>query len=154
MGPEPLVPSRNRGCTTIRNKRKQKMVQKERRRPLREHRRGTPLIISKGIVDIMVQCPETEQEVRWRFLALYCPSCPVNLISLSAIGTGKLQELKLRNSREGWNGEFTISSPDGKTHRMCAKEHPHMRGSVCVEVRMKQKRTRSRERIRREEFVS
>ena len=46
MGPEPLVPSRNRGCTTIRNKRKQKMVQKERRRLLREeHRRGTPLII-------------------------------------------------------------------------------------------------------------
>jgi len=92
------------------------------------------VVNSKGTVDIMVQCPETEQGVRWRFLALYCPSCPVNLISLSAIGTRKQQELKFRNSREGWNGEFTISSPDGKTHRLCAKEHPRMHGIVCVEV--------------------
>lgn len=92
------------------------------------------VVNSKGTVDIMVQCPETEQGVRWRFLALYCPSCPVNLISLSAIGTRERQELKFRNSREGWNGEFTISSPHGKTHRLCAKEHPRMHGIVCVEV--------------------
>ena len=45
-----------------------------------------------------------------------------------AIGDGKL-----RNSRKGWNGEFTINLPDGKSYRWCAKEHPHMHGIVCVE---------------------
>ncbi|CAL6411660.1 unnamed protein product [Bathycoccus prasinos] len=96
---------------------------------------GNKKVVSrKGIVDIMVQCPETEQEVRWRFLALCCPSCPVNLIALSAIGDGKRQKLNFWNSRKGWNGEFTINSPDGKTHKMCAKEHPRMKGIVCVEV--------------------
>ncbi|CAL6414308.1 unnamed protein product [Bathycoccus prasinos] len=48
--------------------------------------------------------------------------------------TEKQQEPKLRNSRKGWNGEFTINLPDGKSHRWCAKEHPQMHGIVCVEV--------------------
>ena len=54
--------------------------------------------------------------------------------SLSAIGNRERQELKSRNSREGWNGEFTISSPDGKTHRLCAKEHPQIHSILYVEV--------------------
>ena len=48
--------------------------------------------------------------------------------------TEKRQEPKLRNSRKGWNGEFTINLPDGKSHRFCAKEHPHIHGIVCVVV--------------------
>ncbi len=84
------------------------------------------------MVDIIVQCPETEKEIRWRFFALYCPSCPANLISLSATGDGN--NVDFQNSQKGWSGRLTITSPDGKTHKLCAKEHLNMQGLVCVEV--------------------
>jgi hypothetical protein len=84
------------------------------------------------MVDIIVQCPETEKEIRWRFFALYCPSCPANLISLSATGDGNTVDFQ--NSEKGWSGRLTITSPDGKTHTLCAREHLNMQGLVCVEV--------------------
>jgi len=48
---------------------------------------------------------------------------------------GKYRFLRLETEKlQGWNGEFTINLPDGKSHRWCAKEHPQMHGIVCVEV--------------------
>jgi len=93
---------------------------------------STKVVNKKGMVDIIVQCPETEKEIRWRFFALYCPSCPANLISLSATGDGNTVDFQ--NSKKGWTGRLTITSPDGKTHTLCAKEHLNMQGLVCVEV--------------------
>ena len=92
------------------------------------------LVKFRGTVDIVARCAKTKKEARWRFQALYCPSCPENLISLSALGDNKSKELKLRTSREGWCGEFVINSPDGKSHRWCAAEHPQLKGIVCVNI--------------------
>ena len=48
---------------------------------------------------------------------------------------GKYRFLRLETEKlQGWNGEFMINLPDGKSYRWCAKEHPHMHGIVCVEV--------------------
>ena len=93
---------------------------------------STKIVNRKGMVDIIVQCPETERKIRWRFFALYCPSCPANLISLSAAGDGN--SVDFQNSQKGWSGRITITSPDGKTRTLCAEEHPSMQGLVCVEV--------------------
>ena len=93
---------------------------------------STKVVNKKGMVDIIVQCPETEKEIRWRFFALYCPSCPANLISLSATGDGNTVDFQ--NSKKGWTGRLTITSPDGKTHTLYAKERLNMQGLVCVEV--------------------
>jgi len=47
---------------------------------------------------------------------------------------GKYRFLRLETEKlQGWNGEFMINLPDGKSYRWCAKEHPHMHGIVCVE---------------------
>ena len=93
---------------------------------------STKVVNKKGMVDIIVQCPETEKEIRWRFFALYCPSCPANLISLSATGDGN--NVDFQNSQKGWSGRLTITSPDGKTHTLYAEERLNMQGLVCVEV--------------------
>ncbi|CAL6337190.1 unnamed protein product [Bathycoccus prasinos] len=40
----------------------------------------------------------------------------------------KAAKAELLELAERMEREFTINSPDGKTHKMCAKEHPRMKG--------------------------